>query len=124
VIASDTSSLSAYLSGEQGPDVALIDSHVLANTLILPPVTLAEALSSPLITAGVVALLTTLPLLAINDGYWERVGATRRLLRHKGLRARLGDALIAQSCIDADVPLITRDSDFRHYAVHSGLKLA
>jgi predicted nucleic acid-binding protein len=36
----------------------------------------------------------------------------------------LGDALIAQSCIDHDVPLITRDTDFRHFAKHCGLKLA
>jgi hypothetical protein len=31
---------------------------------------------------------------------------------------------IAQSCIDADVKLITRDRDFRHFATHCGLKLA
>jgi predicted nucleic acid-binding protein len=31
--------------------------------------------------------------------------------------------LIAQSCIDHDVALITRDADFRHYAAEGGLKL-
>jgi predicted nucleic acid-binding protein len=33
--------------------------------------------------------------------------------RHK---ARLGDALIAQSCIDHGIPLLTRDRDFRNFA--------
>jgi predicted nucleic acid-binding protein len=40
------------------------------------------------------------------------------------LRARLPDTLIAQSCIDHDIPLIARDTDFRHFAKHCGLKLA
>jgi predicted nucleic acid-binding protein len=34
------------------------------------------------------------------------------------------DALIAQCCIDADVPLIARDKDYRHFESWCGLKLA
>jgi predicted nucleic acid-binding protein len=124
VIATDTSSLSAFLARNPGPDVDIVRAHLRAGDLVLPPVTLTEALSSPLITAEAMALLLTLPLLAETDGCWERAGGARRLLRSKGLRARLGDALIAQACVDANVPLITRDSDFRHYAAHCGLRLA
>ena len=40
--------------------------------------------------------------------------------RHK---ARLGDALIAQSCIDHGIPLLTRDRDFRAFADAAGLDL-
>jgi predicted nucleic acid-binding protein len=54
--------------------------------------------------------------LAVTDGYWQRAAA----LRARGLaarsRARLGDALIAQSCLDHDVRLITRDRDFQIFA--------
>ncbi len=46
----------------------------------------------------------------------RRVLATRR-------KARLGDALIAQSCIDQSIPLITRDRDFRAFAVAAKLNL-
>jgi predicted nucleic acid-binding protein len=38
-------------------------------------------------------------------------------------RARLGDALIAQSCIDRGIPLLTRDRDFRAFAQAAGLDL-
>ena len=41
----------------------------------------------------------------------------------KGLKARALDSLIAQCCIDADVPLIARDTDYRHFAKWCGLKL-
>jgi predicted nucleic acid-binding protein len=34
----------------------------------------------------------------------------------KPRKARLGDALIAQSCIDWGIPLLTRDRDFRAFA--------
>jgi predicted nucleic acid-binding protein len=37
--------------------------------------------------------------------------------------ARLGDALIAQTCTDAKVALITRDRDFRDFAQAASLLL-
>jgi predicted nucleic acid-binding protein len=46
------------------------------------------------------------------------------MLHAKRLKAKVADTLIAQSCIDHDVALITRDGDFRHFAKHCGLKLA
>jgi predicted nucleic acid-binding protein len=39
-------------------------------------------------------------------------------------KARLGDALIAQSCLDAGVALLTRDRDFRAFIAAAGLALA
>jgi len=46
----------------------------------------------------------------------SKVLATRR-------KARLGDALIAQCCIDRDVVLLTRDRDFRAFADAAGLDM-
>ncbi|BCW87068.1 hypothetical protein sos41_01940 [Alphaproteobacteria bacterium SO-S41] len=124
MIATDTSSLSAYFGGQKGRDVDLVHDHMAAGSLILPHVVLAEALSAPDITPALMAIISAFQRATISDGYWERCGAARRLLRTKGLRARLGDALIAQACLDNDLPLVTRDADFRHYAAHCGLKLA
>jgi predicted nucleic acid-binding protein len=39
-------------------------------------------------------------------------------------KARLADVLIAQSCLDHRVALITRDRDFRHFARIARLRLA
>lgn len=47
----------------------------------------------------------------------------RSMLLSMTLKAKLPDVLIAQSCIDHDIPLITYDRDFRHF-VRAGLKLA
>ena len=124
MIATDTSALSSYLRGEKGPEVDRVDAVLSAGELVLPPVVVSEMLSSEVNIAALEALIQELDLLEIIEGYWHRAGHARRMLHSKGLKAKVGDALIAQSCIDHDVALITRDRDFRNFARHCGLKLA
>lgn len=124
MIAADTSSLVAYLAGERGADTKHIDDALAAYALVLPPVVLTEILSDPANAESIRPHLNEVPLLDPTTGYWERAGSSRSSLRRLGLKAKLGDALIAQCCIDNDVALITRDGDFRHFEKHCGLKLA
>jgi predicted nucleic acid-binding protein len=123
VIAADTSSMIAFLEGESGADTELIQSALDHRQLALPPVVLTELLSDPALPDRVRALLSALPILDIEAGFWERAGLLRAsVLRHKK-KARIADALIAQSCLDQSSPLITRDSDFRHFAALAKLPL-
>jgi predicted nucleic acid-binding protein len=62
-------------------------------------------------------------VLPVTEGYWERVGALRAEVIAGRRKARLADALIAQSCLDNRVPLVTRDADFRHFARVRDLEL-
>jgi predicted nucleic acid-binding protein len=124
MIATDTSALVAYLQNETGADMDLLEAAALSGQLRLPPVVITEILSDDASRKMLGELLSDVLSLHPTDGYWERAGATRRLLRQKGLKAKIADTLIAQSCIDHDVALITRDGDFRHFAKHCGLKLA
>ena len=119
----DTSSLIAYLAGDRGRDVEAVDLALHARQAALPPVVVTEALSEPTLTPASAKLIVSIPMLELSDGYWERVGALRARVLARGLRARLADALIAQSCLDHDVALITRDRDFRHLARFGGLRL-
>ncbi len=124
MIAADTSSLVAYFEGDGGADVDKIVEAMTAGQLALPPVVITEILSDP---AAALALDKEIPLLAvlpIDAGYWLRAARSRRALQQNRLKAKVADALIAQSCIDHDVALITRDRDFRHFAKLCGLKLA
>ncbi len=62
-------------------------------------------------------------MLQISEGYWDRAGQLRsKVMSHKR-RARLADSLIAQTCLDHDLALITRNADFRAFAAFGGLKL-
>ncbi|HSZ75079.1 MAG TPA: PIN domain-containing protein [Rhizomicrobium sp.] len=124
MIAADTSSLSAFFAGEEDTDARLIQIALTARDIALPPVVVSEMLSDPFAQKEMLQTVTEFPLLPILDGYWERAGQSRRILKTKNLKAKIADTLIAQSCIDHDIALITRDSDFRHFAEHCGLKLA
>ncbi len=123
MIALDTSSLVAYLSDQTGRDVQAVEIALAEHQACLPPAVLAELLGDPRLPAPMSAALKHLPMLPVTDGYWERVGALRAAVIAQKKKARLADALIAQSCLDHGVPLVTRDSDFHNFARVSDLEL-
>jgi predicted nucleic acid-binding protein len=122
MIALDTSAVIAHLSGAGGRAAEAAASAFASRQACLPPVVLAELLSDPILPPAVAALLQELPMLEITEGYWARCGALRAKVLGRGLKARLADALIAQSCIDHRTPLVTADRDFRHFT-RQGLSL-
>ncbi|HEV8657676.1 MAG TPA: PIN domain-containing protein [Thermoanaerobaculia bacterium] len=46
----------------------------------------------------------------------RRAGLLRGRVIATGFKSKVADALVAQSCLDHDVALVTHDRDFRHYA--------
>lgn len=123
MIAIDSGSLIAYLAGDEGRDVDATAIALEQQQAILPPVVLTELLSEPKLLAPARDSLLRLPRLDVLDGYWERAGLLRASVLARGRRARLADTLIAQSCIDHDTQLISRDPDFRHFVTAGGLRL-
>lgn len=123
MIAADTCSMIAFLQGDPGDDTDVIQSALDHQQLALPPVVLTELLSDPAIPRPVRTLLAGLPILDVEPGYWERAGVLRASVLKQKKKARVADALIAQSCLDQSSPLVTRDRDFRHFAKAAGLPL-
>jgi predicted nucleic acid-binding protein len=123
VIAADTSTWIAFLQGERGRDADLLDRALADNLVVMPPVVLTELLSDPNLDADVGRTLAGLPLLDLQSGFWERAGRLRSMVLAKRRKARLGDALIAQVCVDHQVPLLTRDRDFRSFAEAADLQI-
>jgi predicted nucleic acid-binding protein len=123
MIAVDSSTLIAFFQGDAGPDVDALDASLAANDAVLPPIVLAEVLCQPGLPERHRDLVLSLPRLELLEDYWVRAAATRSAVLQRGLRARLPDTLIAQACIDHDVPLLARDGDFRHFVACCGLKL-
>jgi len=123
MIALDTSSFVAFLAGDEGADRLAVREALRMRLAVLPPVVVTELLSDPLIGGETLNAVIGIPELEIRKGYWRRAGELRARILQLGLKARLADVLITQSCLDHDVPLITRDRDFRHFARHAGLRL-
>jgi predicted nucleic acid-binding protein len=123
LIAADTSTWVAYLEGSAGEDAEMLERALEDRQVAMAPVVLMELLSDPKLPSGVAKTLSAIPLVEIEPGFWQRAGVLRAKVLAKRRKARLGDALIAQSCIDRGVPLITRDRDFRAFANAAGLDL-
>jgi predicted nucleic acid-binding protein len=123
MIAADTSTWIAFLQGETADDTELLDQALQDRRLLMVPVVLTELLSDPKLPVDVARTLCDLPAIEIGNDYWRRAGALRAKVLAKRRRARLGDALIAQCCIDGGISLLTRDRDFRAFAEAAGLKV-
>jgi predicted nucleic acid-binding protein len=123
MIAADTSTWIAFLEGESAADTELLDQALGNRQLLMVQVVLTELLSNPKLPAEVAKTLCDVPAIEIGSGYWQRAGALRAKALAKHRRARLGNALIAQSCIDGGISLLTRDRDFRAFTEAAGLKL-
>lgn len=123
MIAADTSTWVAFLEGSGGKDIELLDRALEDRQVLMVPVVLTELLSDPNLPSDVAETLSEVPLIEIGEGYWQRAGTLRAKVLAKRRKARLGDALIAQSCIDRDIPLLTRDRDFRAFTDAAELDL-
>jgi predicted nucleic acid-binding protein len=123
VIALDSSAIIAFLQGDDTAAAAAAGMVLGERQACLPPAVLTEVLSDPKLPKRVADLIAALPVLEVSDGYWRRAGALRSQVLAAGHRARLADTLIAQSCLDHDVSLVSSDRDFRHFAKAGGLRL-
>ncbi len=123
MIAADTSTWIAFFQGEPGKDVETLDRALKDRLIVMAPPVLTELLSDPDISTELSKILVQLPLVELQPGFWERAGVLRSRVLAKHRKARLGDALIAQSCVDAGIPLLTRDRDFRAFIGTAALEL-
>ena len=123
MIAVDSSTWIAFFEGDSGADVELLESARRDHQVLMVPAVLTELLSDPKLPTEVSIELSNLPSIETGPGYWQRAGELRARVLAKGRKARLGDALIAQSCIDRGIRLLTRDRDFRAFVGAAGLDL-
>lgn len=123
MIAADSSVIIALLQQERCREAEQLHDVLRSERLRIPPTVITELHGTrksdhPLWRVFVEEIAQ----LSLMQGYWQRAGEMRRTLLQKGFKAKLGDTLIAQSCIDHDIPLLTRDKDFRHFEA-VGLRL-
>jgi predicted nucleic acid-binding protein len=123
MIAADTSTWIAFLEGEKVRDTLLLDKALGDRQVVMVPVVLTELLSDPQLPSDIAETLMQIPIMENEQGYWQRAGSLRAKVLSRRRKARLGDALIAQTCIDRGIGLITRDGDFKAFLETAGLKI-
>jgi predicted nucleic acid-binding protein len=123
MIAADTSTWIAFFEIAPGQDTELLERAIKDRQALMIPAVLTELLSDPLLGSADAETLAAVPVVDLEAGYWQRAGLLRAKVLSNHRKARLGDALIAQTCLDRNIPLLTRDQDFRAFADASQLNL-
>jgi predicted nucleic acid-binding protein len=123
MIAIDTSALAAFLNDEHSWAASAVEEALDQQCAVFPPVVLTEILSASGLKGEIVSVLLQIPLLTVTSDYWANAGRLRSKITGLGRKARLADCLIAQSCLDHQVPLITLDRDFQVFEKFGGLQL-
>lgn len=123
MIAVDTSTWIAFLEGASSVNTDLPDSALQDRQVVMVPPVLTEVLSDPGLRPEIARLLTEIPLVEIEPGFWRRAGKLRAVVLGRHRKARLGDALIVQLCLERGMPVLTRDKNFRAFVEAAGLKL-
>jgi len=123
MIAADTSTWIAFFQTLPGQDTQLLERALKDRQILMIPVVLTELLSDPVLSSGVAETLAEIPMVDLQSGYWQRAGMLRAKVLSMRRKARLGDALIAQTCVDSNIPLLTRDKDFSAFADAAELNL-
>lgn len=123
MIAADTSTWIAFGDGAPGRDCDRLLQSLNDEAVRMPPPVLTELYSVPKLRPGLASLLASVAELELLPGYWQRAGELRARVLARGHKARLGDALIAQCCLDHKVPLLTRDRDCEAFAAAADLSL-
>ena len=74
MIAADSSTWVAFLQGDGGEDLQLLQKALQDRQVLMAPAVLTEVLSAPQLPSSVAATLSEIPLIEVTDGYWERAG--------------------------------------------------
>lgn len=123
MIAADTSTWIAFFEIAPGQDTELLERAIKNRQTLMIPAVLTELLSDPLLNPVDAQTLAEVPVIELEPGYWQRAGLLRAKVLTMRRKARFGDALIAQACVDRKLPLLTRDKDFRAFADAADLTL-
>ena len=111
--------LPQYDSVPWGQDAQLLDRALGDWQVLMVPIVLTE-LQSDRHPCSAAETLSQVPMIEVGRDYWQRAGLLRAKVLATGRKARLRDALIAQTCIDRGVSLVTRDRDLRAFAALPG----
>jgi len=121
VICADKNVFVDFFRGTMTASTDLLQKALADRQLLMSPFVLSELLSSPKLPKKAERYLLALPRLETDPTFFERAGLLRRKIYQKGNGVAMADIFIAQSCIDAEIPLLTLDQDLLMIAKHANL---
>jgi len=129
VIVVDSSVWIDFFGGVSTPEVERLDGLLGVTPLAIGDLVLVEVMQGFRTDQDVATArqlfrsLALLPMLGGSNAW--KAAENYRQLRRKGITVRKTiDGIIATACIEANLPLLFSDRDFRPYVEHLGLEVA
>jgi len=122
-VIADTSVWIDYFLGKQGDDLERFRLALSDGRVVMAPAVLAELLSSTHMIPEAEKALLEIPFASPGSDFWGDTGKLRRRLAKQGMNATLADCLVVQSCLEHDLPLLTRDQGIKKFGPKVGLML-
>jgi predicted nucleic acid-binding protein len=129
VIVVDSSVWIDFFHGVSTPEVERLDGLLGVTPLAIGDLVLVEVMQGFRTDQDVATArqlfrsLALLPMLGGSNAW--KAAENYRQLRRKGITVRKTiDGIIATACIEANLPLLFSDRDFRPYVEHLGLEVA
>jgi predicted nucleic acid-binding protein len=129
VIVVDSSVWIDFFHGVSTPEVKRLDGLLGLTPLAIGDLVLVEVMQGFRTDQDVATArqlfrsLALLPMLGGSNAW--KAAENYRQLRRKGITVRKTiDGIIATACIEANLPLLFSDRDFRPYVEHLGLEVA
>jgi len=123
VICADTNVFVDFFRGFNSKHTELLQCSLEEQQLLMNPFVLAELLSSPKLPAKIEKYLLAIPRIEIKREFFVHAGFLRRKLYQKGKGVSVADVYIAQSCIEAEISLLSIDQDLVMISECSDLKV-
>lgn len=119
----DTSIWIDYFLGKQGEDLESFRMALNEGRVVMAPAVLSELLSSTEMIPEAEKALLEMPFAVPSPDFWRDTGKLRRHLAKQGMNATLADCLVVQSCLEQDLPLLTRDQGIKKFSAKAGLRM-
>jgi predicted nucleic acid-binding protein len=124
----DSNAWADFFNGAEGPHVERLDTALgEEEDLAILPIIVTEVLQGFRTERGfrdAEALLVALPVIHPTLGCHVRAAGLFRSMRRRGVTVRGAvDCVIAQTCLDLEVELLSPDRDFQDIARHTPLRL-
>lgn len=119
----DTSIWIDYFLGKPGDDLELFRNRLNEGQVVMAPSVLSELLSSTAMPATVEKALLEIRFATPSSHFWQETGKLQRHLAKLGTHATLADCLVAQSCLEHKLPLLTRNRAIIKFGPKVGLNL-
>ncbi len=119
----DTSIWIEHFLGKPGDDLELFRIALNEGRVVMAPVVLSELLSSTEMTSDIEKVLSEMPFASPTSIFWRGAGKLRGQLAKHGMNASLADCLVMQSCLEHDLPLLTRDKGIKKFSNKAKLRL-